>query len=60
MIFEGGGRRIVADRRGTTACALPDASWEPEFRRYLETLAPGQNIWQAGREHLIAMLEWQL
>lgn len=42
------------------ACALPDASWEPELRRYLEVLVPGQNIWQVGREHLTVMLEWQL
>ena len=43
-----------------TACALPDASWEPELRRYLRTLLPGQDIWEAGAEHLTAMLEWQL
>jgi hypothetical protein len=43
-----------------TACALPDASWEPEFRRYLKVLVPGQNTWEVGREHLTVMLEWQL
>ena len=45
-----------------TACALPDASWEPEFRRYLQTLLPGQTqkLWDVGRQHLTVMLQWQL
>ena len=39
------------------ASALPDESWEPEFRRILKTVAPGTDIWKMGAPHLIRCLK---
>jgi hypothetical protein len=42
------------------ALALPSAAWEPEFRRWLETTAPGQNSWERGSVFLTGCLMKEL
>ena len=39
------------------AVALPDESWQPEYRRVLKTLAPGNDIWKMGTPYLIRCLK---
>ena len=39
------------------ATALPDVSWEPEFRRILKTVAPGYDIWKMNPSYLTRCLK---
>lgn len=39
------------------AAALPDESWEPEFRRIVKTLAPGHDLWKMNPAYLTKCLK---